>query len=380
MKSMRVTGRHYRAGNAIEAMVEDGRFAEIRTLDTEPKDLPWIAPGLIDAQINGFGGIDFNRSPQGCEPWEQVCHALYAAGCTGFLTTFISHAPDEARALAEAWEAERKNNPLNGLGYHLEGPFLNPSPGTRGAHPPEVMRPADSAWFDGAWKALEGQIKLITVAPETGADGGVAFIQDSVRRGICISIGHSEAMGEGLSRAVDAGASSWTHLGNAVGSPMSKFENVIFHALAEDRLKCFLIPDGHHVPPHVFKVLACALGDRLLLTTDAMSGAGEGRGHFTLSGTEVTVTEEGVARHPVTGRLAGSTLRPIDGVFKASEMAGREWSDMWDAFSTRVAAQLGLRHGLEVGCPADFCLLAPGSIPRLIATVQRGIVKFGKSA
>jgi N-acetylglucosamine-6-phosphate deacetylase len=266
------------------------------------------------------------------------------------------------------------------LGYHLEGPFLNPAPGTRGAHPPEVMRPADAAWFDGPWKALEGQIKLITLAPETNADGGVAFIQDSIRRGIRISIGHSEAMGEGLMRAVEAGAITWTHLGNAVGSPMPKFENVIFHALAQDRVKCFLIPDGHHVPPHVFKVLARTLGDRLLLTTDAMSGAGAGRGNFTLAATEVTVTEEGVARHPVTGRLAGSTLRPVDGVFKAAKMAECDWPEMWDAFSTRVAAQLGLRHGLEAGCPADFCLLSPGTIPRLIATVQRGEVKFGTSA
>jgi N-acetylglucosamine-6-phosphate deacetylase len=138
-----------------------------------------------------------------------------------------------------------------------------------------------------------------------------------------------------------------------------------------------LIPDGLHLPPHAFRVLARALGQanpsRLLLTTDAMAGAGaEKPGSYTLGDVQVEVGADGSARLPGSGRLAGSTLTPFQGAFLAERMAGIFLEDAWTAFSTRPASLLGLKHGLAEGNSADFCLLSPEKTPYLLATYHRG--------
>ncbi len=148
-------------------------------------------------------------------------------------------------------------------------------------------------------------------------------------------------------------------------------------SLAQPKLLATLIPDGLHLPPHAFRALARALEQaepsRLLLTTDAMAAAGAGRaGKFTLGDLEVEVAADGSARLPESGRLAGSTLTPFAGVFQAERMAGIYLEDAWEAFSTRPAEMLGLRHGIARGHPADFCLLSPEKTPYLLATYQRG--------
>ena len=204
-------------------------------------------------------------------------------------------------------------------------------------------------------------------------------------------LGHSGAMGETLAAAMAAGAVGWTHLGNAAPATAPKFENVIFHALAHPGLLASLIPDGLHLPPHAFRALARALNQaqpsRLLLTTDAMAAAGaETGGAYTLGDVEVEIAADGSARMrtagvptagvPGAGRLAGSTLTPFDGVFRAEKMSGLFLEETWTAFSTRPASLLGLPHGLEKGNPADFCLLSPEKEPYLLATYHRGQCVF----
>jgi N-acetylglucosamine-6-phosphate deacetylase len=159
---------------------------------------------------------------------------------------------------------------------------------------------------------------------------------------------------------------------------------VIFHALAEPTLLASLIPDGLHLPPHAFRVLARALEKghhvpRLLLTTDAMAGAGpapgtgaDKPGSYTLGDIQVEVGGDGSARLPGSGRLAGSTLTPFQGVFNAERMAGIFLEDAWAAFSTRPASLLHFNHGLAEGNSADFCLLSPEKTPYLLATYHRG--------
>ena len=218
---------------------------------------------------------------------------------------------------------------------------------------------------------------MITIAPEVSLEAALRVISEGRKQGIQFFLGHSAAMDDILTRTIAAGAVGWNHLGNAVPATVPKFENVIFHVLAQPGLLASLIPDGLHLPPHVFCVLARVLNEvepsRLLLTTDAMAGAAAKRpGSYTLGEIEVVVGDDGSARLPGSKRLSGSTLTPFAGVFLAEHMSGLFLEDVWDAFSVRPAALLQFGHGLAEGNFADFCLLSPEKTPYLCATYHRG--------
>ena len=371
--ALSLTARHYRTGEAVTVSAADGRFTAFTPQPgADLASLPWIAPGLADLQINGFAGVDFNGDGIDRAAWRHACRRLEANGCTLFLATLITHTDADMARLLGHLQALRAADPLNCAGFHLEGPFLNPDPGTRGAHDPAKMTPADPAAFARWQAAAGGGIRLMTLAPETDPAAALPFIGAVTAGGVRISVGHSMAMGEVLRQAADAGAGAWTHLGNAAPHQAHKFDNVMLHVLAEDRLRGFLIPDGLHVPTHAFKALARALGPRLLLTTDAMCGADAAPGDYVFSGMAVTVHPDRRATLTGTDKLAGATLVPFDGVFRAAAMAGLPWGEMWDAFSVRPAAWIGVAHGLEPGLPADFCLVETEPQPVLRAVYRAG--------
>jgi N-acetylglucosamine-6-phosphate deacetylase len=364
------------SGDICEVEVEGPLFKKIAPHRGDILDLPWIAPGLVDIQINGFAGIDFNRAIESDEAWHHATQQLYAHGCTGFLIALITNREEGYRDLLTALSRRIRRDPRNCLGFHLEGPWLNPDPGTRGAHRAEWMRKPDLRLLD-EWRAVAGDLlKLITLAPEVDLEAALGVIRAGVEQKIAFFLGHSAAMGETLRRAIEAGATGWTHLGNAMPATVPKFENVILHVLSQPGLKASLIPDGLHLPPHAFRALALSLNQaepsRLLLTTDAMAGAAAGPGTYTLGDVAVEVGSDGAARLPESGRLAGSTLTPFEGVFRAEKMSGFYLEDIWKAFSTRPATLLGLDHALLPGHPADFCLLSPEKEPCLLATYHQG--------
>jgi N-acetylglucosamine-6-phosphate deacetylase len=374
---MKITARTL-SGQVCHIEVEDHRFKKIALDKADILDLPWIAPGLIDIQINGFAGIDFNRAIASDEAWRHATQQLYAHGCTGFLIALITNTEDATRQLLTDLTGRINLDPRNCLGFHLEGPWLNPDPGYRGAHRAEWMQKPSARVLNDWWEIAGPLLKLITLAPEIDPAASAEVIRSGLERKIQFFLGHSAAMGEILEAAIESGAIGWTHLGNAVPATVPKFENVILHALAQPRLLASLIPDGQHLPPHAFRVLARALekghhAPRLLLTTDAMAGAAAAKpGHYTLGDVQVQVGPDGTARLPDTGRLAGSTLTPFEGVFQAERMAGIFLENAWTAFSTRPASILSLNHDLTEGNPADFCLLSPEKTPYLLATYHRG--------
>jgi N-acetylglucosamine-6-phosphate deacetylase len=373
---MKITARSL-SGEVLDIQVEGEAFKKVAHHKGEPIDLPWIAPGLVDIQINGFAGVDFNRPIESDAAWEHATQQLYAHGCTGFLIALITNREEGYRQLLGELTARLRDNARNCLGFHMEGPWLNPDPAFRGAHRAEWMQPPSLHLLE-EWRAVAGDaLKLITLAPEMNLEQSLPVIQQGRKEGIHFFLGHSGAMGETLERAVEAGANGWTHLGNASPAMAPKFDNVLLHVLAQPGLMTSLIPDGVHVPPHAFRVLARALEQsepsRLLLTTDAMAGAAAGSpGHYTLGEVEVEVGADGAARLPGSGRLAGSTLTPFQGVFGAERMAGIYLEDAWEAFSLRPAELLGREHGLKQGHSADFCLLSPEKEPYLLATYHRG--------
>jgi N-acetylglucosamine-6-phosphate deacetylase len=361
------------SGQVAKVHVENGHFTSVTARKEDLPDLPWIAPGLVDIQVNGFGGIDFNRALESEEAWRHATGRLYAHGCTGFLIALITNTEDGYRARLRELTAHLRRDPRNCLGFHLEGPWLNPDPGYRGAHRSEWMKKPGLGLLE-IWRGIAGElIRLVTLAPEIDLPTSLDVIRHGRAHDIRFFAGHSSAMGDVLARACEAGLAGWTHLGNAVPATVPKFENVLLHVLAQPGLLASLIPDGSHVPPHAFRALARALGPRLLLTTDAMAAAdATGPGPFLLGETQVEVGDDGTARLPGSGRLAGSTLTPFAGVLRAQQMAALELEEAWHAFSTRPAHLLGLSRRLAAGDPADFCLLSPGQAPTLLATYQRG--------
>ena len=384
---MKITARTLH-GQVCDVLVEEHVFKKITPRKEDILDLPWIAPGLVDIQINGFAGVDFNRPIESDQAWRDATQQLYAHGCTGFLIALITNTEEGYRQLLTDLTARILLDPHNCLGFHLEGPWLNPEPGYRGAHRAEWMQKPGLRLLE-EWSAIAGTLlKLITIAPEIDPAASAEVIRAGVQKKIQFFLGHSGAMGETLAAAMAAGAVGWTHLGNAAPATVPKFENVIMHALAQPGLFASLIPDGLHLPPHAFRVLARALekghhASRLLLTTDAMAGAASsGPGRYTLGDVQVEVGADGSARLPTagvpnagvpgSGRLAGSTLTPFQAVFHAERMAGLFLEDAWTAFSTRPASLLHFNHGLTEGNSADFCLLSPEKTPYLLATYHRG--------
>ncbi|MCE0496480.1 MAG: N-acetylglucosamine-6-phosphate deacetylase [Methylacidiphilales bacterium] len=373
---MKITARTL-SGQICDVQIEGPVFKKITAHKEDILDLPWIAPGLVDIQINGFAGIDFNRPLVSDEAWYHATQQLYASGCTGFLIALITNREEGYRELLTGLTARIKRDPRNCLGFHMEGPWLNPDPGYRGAHRAEWMVNPDINLLRKWRESVGNFLKLITLAPEIDSEAAERVISEGRKQGIQFFLGHSAAMDDILTRTIAAGAAGWTHLGNAVPATVPKFENVIFHALAQSRLLASLIPDGLHLPPHVFRVLARILNgaepSRLLLTTDAMAGAATERpGTCTLGEVEVDVGADGSARLFGSKRLAGSTLTPFAGVFLAEHMSGLFLEDVWEAFSVRPASLLQFKHGLIEGNPADFCLLSPEKTPYLLATYHRG--------
>jgi N-acetylglucosamine-6-phosphate deacetylase len=377
---MKITARAL-SGEVCDVSIEDGRFTQIAARHEHILDLPWIAPGLVDIQINGFAGIDFNRALESEGAWRHATDQLYAHGCTGFLIALITNTEAGYRERLTELVAQMGRDARNCLGFHMEGPWLNPDPGYRGAHRAEWMRAPELGLLE-EWRALANDlIRLVTLAPEVDLAAALEVIRAGTAQGVRFFAGHSAAMGDTLTKAHGAGLVGWTHLGNAAPATAPKFENVLLHALAEPALLASLIPDGEHLPPHAFRVLAQALNQvspsRLLLTTDAMAGAAAGGpGAYTLGEVQVTVGADGSARLPGSGRLAGSTLTPFQGVFLAERMGGFYLEDAWRAFSSRPAGMLGIQHGLAAGNDADFCLISPEKTPYLLATYHRGKCVF----
>lgn len=272
--------------------------------------MTFTTPGLIDLQVNGFAGIDFNDSTLTADAMDQALEAMARTGVTICLPTLIT-APedvlaDRLRALDEA-VAHSRLGPLMVPGYHLEGPFLNPAPGFAGCHPPTAMVPPDSALLERLTTGLHRPVVLLTLAPER--EGALAVIRWAVARDIRVAIGHSDAAAEDVRAAAEAGASLSTHLGNALPQPKHKFANPLIAQLAEDRLSASLIADGIHVPPDAIKVMLRAKGaERTILVTDATAAAATPPGLYGFAGMVIEHAADGSVRTPGTPMLAGSAL------------------------------------------------------------------------
>lgn len=263
---------------------------------------------VLDLQVNGFAGVDFSSPDLTLEQVRRVNHRLAERGVTGYLATLVTSPPEVyrrnlpllARACQETGEGARL------LGIHLEGPFLSPRDGARGAHDPRWIRPPDLALSEALEEAADGRLRLVTLAPDQ--PGALPLIEHLTARGVTVSLGHHLADAALLHEAVAAGARACTHLGNGIPNLLPRHPNPLWDQLAEERLMVMVIPDGHHLPRSFLWVVFRAAGlDRVIPVSDAAPLAGLPPGTYRLWGQEVLLEPDGKLWNPRGNHLAGSS-------------------------------------------------------------------------
>lgn len=298
------------------------------------------SPGLFDVQVNGFAGVDFQHDEMTPLDLRRAVEALRRHDTAKIFLTLITDDIDRlCRRFARIEQMVAADPSVAAMiaGYHLEGPWLSPEPGFRGAHPAERMGPPSDADFDRLQAAAGGRIRLVTLAPEW--PGSREFIERLRAASVEVSLGHTNASDREIDTAIDAGARFCTHLGNGAPLVLPRHDNIIQRLLARDELIACFIPDGIHLPPFVLRNLVRAKpAGRVLFTTDAMAGAGAPPGRYTLGGLPIDVGADGVARQPDGGGFAGSTLTPDEGVRRAAACLGLPAGEARRLWSTAAAA------------------------------------------
>ncbi|MNI48365.1 N-acetylglucosamine-6-phosphate deacetylase [compost metagenome] len=243
-------------------------------------------------------------------------------------------------------------------GIHLEGPFISPHDGARGAHSRNYVRAPDWDLFC-RWQAASGdRIRILTLSPEW--PGSADFIRLCTESGVTVSIGHTSATSEQIREAVECGARMSTHLGNGAHLTLPRHPNYIWEQLAQDQLWSCLIADGFHLPDQVLKVVLKVKGAKALLVSDAVSISGLAAGTYhTHIGGKVVLTPEGRLHTAENEQiLAGSAQMQLWGIEHLLNRGITSLSDAWNMASIGPAGFMNLPSaaGLSPGAPADFVL------------------------
>jgi N-acetylglucosamine-6-phosphate deacetylase len=295
-------------------------------------------PGFVDLQVNGFAGVDFNAPDTTADRIGHAIAAMRTTGVTRFLPTLIT-GPFDRFARCAATIAAIDDPAIAGI--HMEGPYISPVDGPRGAHPREHTATATRDDFERRQDAADGRIKLVTLAPEV--NGALDLIEHLVERRVRVAIGHTDASPAVIGDAVRAGATLSTHLGNGCAATLPRHPNVIWEQLAADALWTSLIVDGHHLPPSTVKVMVRAKPPgRTMLVTDAIAAAGCGPGRYRLGDVEVDVGADRRVSLGGTSLLAGSALTMSEAVGNVVRFAGVSIEDALAMASTVPAAYLGI--------------------------------------
>jgi N-acetylglucosamine-6-phosphate deacetylase len=380
-----IYGRHYENGEPIRIHIDGERIAAVEPAWPARKagGWPYVAPGLFDLQINGWGGTWFGKEGITADEVLETLRAHYRFGLTRICPTLITNPfsvlSGAFAAIREACERERWADRLV-PGCHLEGPYISSEDGPRGAHPREHVRSPDWDEFQRLQQLSGNRICLVTLAPEL--PGAADFIRRSVATGVTVAIGHTAASRQEIAAAVDAGARLSTHLGNGAHAMIRRHPNYIWEQLGELRLSASVIADGHHLPPSVLRTIIRAKSPRgVILTCDAAGLAGCPPGVYTEGEMRMEVLDDG--RIVIAGQrqlLAGSGSATPRCVAEAVHAAGVSLWEAIDMAGRNPARLLGFEEiRLRRGSRADLFLFqfpARDSL-EVLATVAAGTVRFG---
>jgi N-acetylglucosamine-6-phosphate deacetylase len=334
------------AAGRIQGVADDGRLPpDARRIDLQGG---LLAPGFIDLQVNGGGGVLFNDTPEPAAI-ARIGQAHRRYGTTGFLPTVIT---SERATMARAIDAVRgaiDAGMLGVLGIHLEGPHINPA--KKGVHDAAHIRPlgADDV---ALLTSLRRGRTLLTLAPECVPAGAIA----ALAREAIVFAGHTDGTCEQIRAGLAAGVSGFTHLFNAMSQLGAREPGAVGAALTSDAA-CGVIVDGHHVHPASLQLAYQARPRGLFLVSDAMPPVGAAMAGFTLGGHWIEVRDGRCTS--ADGRLAGSALDMASAVRNAVRLAGIPLEEALRMASTRPADVLGERERGRIapGMHADLVLL-----------------------
>jgi len=334
-----------------------------------------LAPGFIDLHIHGGAGHDVMEAGAGALP--PVERLLVSHGVSSYFPTTVTAPLDATLSaltrLADAIEAaERSPQPQNGelrarpLGIHLEGPFISHK--RRGVHPPENLLAPSPAAFDRFWQAARGHIRVLTIAPEL--PGALEVIKLASSRGVCVSLGHSNADLDAARAGFAAGARHATHTFNAMRPLDHRDPGILGEVLTDSRLSAEIIADGIHVDPVIVQLFLKAKGpEAAVLITDATAATGMPDGRYRLGSLEVEVKD---GRCMVGDSLAGSVLTMDRAVRNVMQFAQWDLQQAVRLATLNPARVAGVKSGgtLQAGAPADLVVLSPSGAVR--KTIIRG--------
>jgi N-acetylglucosamine-6-phosphate deacetylase len=346
--SERVTCINCVTGKTEEITFRERMVTAITEAASRSINLPYMAPGLIDLQINGINGIDFNATTLTKEEVVNTTHYLLSQGITTFLPTIITNSEENILNLVHTiYEACRSNSLVDECvrGIHLEGPFISPKEGAKGAHDERYIKPPDWELFSKFQEAAGGKIKMITLAPEW--EGSDLFIEKCRAHGVLVSIGHTLADTEQVSMAVKAGATLSTHLGNGIPLLLPRHPNLLWDQLAEENLYSCIITDGLHIPDSFIKVVMRIKGRKTLVISDATCFAGMPPGEYEshIGGTVILDDEKRVSLKNSPGLLAGAGKSLLENVETLIDHKLSTLSEAWQMASLNVADMLAKNDG-----------------------------------
>ena len=309
-----------------------------------------LVPGFIDVQVNGGGGALLNENPS-VETVQRIANAHRKFGTVGLLPTVITDAPHITNAAIAAVREARVAGMANILGIHVEGPFLDAT--RKGAHDAQFIRGLTATDIRQLADADCGKL-LLTLAPNRVTARDVSELTNA---GILVSLGHSDATYVEVRAALEAGATSFTHLFNAMSQLAGREPGMVGAALSESNSYLGVIADGHHVHDISLKLAFAATSlDRFMLVSDAMTSAAGGPDEFELQGR--SVTRLGSRLTLADGTLAGSDITMVAAVRYCIERLSVELADALRMASANPARFLGLQDKLG--------LIAPGALASLV--------------
>lgn len=387
---MKIIGKICGTDVVSEIEINDGKIRSIENFTGEIVDNAIggtnfvVSPALIDIQVNGSYGYSINSDNTTAQDIAEIAKFLWKAGvglfCPTVTTGSFKLLANSFRAITDACKDGRIARSI--LPIHLEGPYISPEDGPRGAHKKEFVRNPDWDEFQKFQDLAEGEIGIVTLAPER--PGAIEFIEKLVKANVIPAIGHTDAKKKDIDAAIKAGAKLSTHLGNGAHAMMPRHPNYIWEQLAADELWVSIIVDGHHLPPSVVKcMIRCKGLDKTILVSDAIVYAGKPPGTYDYTGRVVEVTPEKKVLLKGTPYLAGSALELFSGVedvIKFSDVSLREAVDM---ASINPAKLLGISNqvgSVEVGKDASLLIFQWNEIDKsmdICYTIVEGKIVYG---
>ena len=321
--------------------VQAHRISKVEMKGPADVGRPYVSAGLIDIQLNGYGGIDFCDQNLDATQVPKILSEVWKRGTTTFCPTVITNAHDALlhnfRVLEEARQIDSRFA-ASAPCYHLEGPYISPGP-SHGAHDIRFMRPPDWGEFAEFQRAAGGHIGIVTLAPEL--PGAAEFIRQAVDSGVVVALGHTDATPEQIHMGVEAGATLCTHLGNGNPQMIDRHRNTLWPQMAIDQLSASLICDGFHLPADLVRVILRAKGiERSILITDAVYVAGLPPGRYSLVGLDIELLPTGQVVMADRHSMAGSALTMDRAVSRFMEFTAASLTDALRAATANPARLL----------------------------------------